>query len=371
MGEKYVGIKSECETFIGTMQRKLYLVNFTLKEDLKRRLKAQIDEGYRKEENIRTIFPGTKPTSDNGILKRLEAISSGKNGQFNSRTFDSMEDAFEFFQRNLEKVGALEYKGNVDDTIIVSLNAENGKSYKGMIDFIEVGDGKYKASIKFSNLGKEVEENNFEDVYESIREENLSRNNKDLYWDNDSTTKDCGDCARITRKPNEYFKNPIDNDIEMRTSYLQNANPKEFWKNHGERVNNRIAVEERQFELTESELKQVVKEATIKLINEYNKQMAKTRGFIKSTHGHRKKRETTPEERAEARRRLGIKEPEEAVVESSIKIAKNKEGTFKAAATKHKKGVQEFASEVLANPEKYSSKMVKKANFARNFGKKK
>ena len=38
MGEKYIGIKSECETFIGTMQRKLYLVNFTLKEELKKRL---------------------------------------------------------------------------------------------------------------------------------------------------------------------------------------------------------------------------------------------------------------------------------------------------------------------------------------------
>ena len=156
MGEKYVGIKSECETFIGTMQRKLYLVNFTLKEELKERIKAKINEGYRKEENIRTIFPGTKPSSDGGILKRLDAISSGKNGQFNSRTFDSMEDAFKFFKRNLEKVGSLEYKDTVDDMIIVSLNADNGKAYKGMIDFIEVGDGKYKANIKFSNLGKEL-----------------------------------------------------------------------------------------------------------------------------------------------------------------------------------------------------------------------
>ena len=31
MGENYIGIKSECESFIGDMQRKLYLVNFTLK----------------------------------------------------------------------------------------------------------------------------------------------------------------------------------------------------------------------------------------------------------------------------------------------------------------------------------------------------
>lgn len=52
-----------------------------------------------------------------------------------------------------------------------------------------------------------------------------------------------------------------------------------------------------------------------------------------------------------------------------IHIAKNKRGTFTAAATKHGMGVQEFASHVLANNDKYSSTMVKKANFARNAAK--
>lgn len=53
----------------------------------------------------------------------------------------------------------------------------------------------------------------------------------------------------------------------------------------------------------------------------------------------------------------------------SIHIAKNKRGTFTAAATKHGMGVQEFASHVLANKDKYSSTMVKKANFAKNAAK--
>lgn len=52
-----------------------------------------------------------------------------------------------------------------------------------------------------------------------------------------------------------------------------------------------------------------------------------------------------------------------------IHIAKNKKGTFTAAATKHGMGVQEFASHVLANKDKFSSAMVKKANFARNASK--
>ena len=52
-----------------------------------------------------------------------------------------------------------------------------------------------------------------------------------------------------------------------------------------------------------------------------------------------------------------------------IYIKPSKRGTFTAAATKHGMGVQEFASRVLANKDKYSPTMVKKANFARNASK--
>lgn len=48
MGDNYIGIKSECETFIGVMQRNLYLVNFTLKEELKNRIKGQLSEAMYK-----------------------------------------------------------------------------------------------------------------------------------------------------------------------------------------------------------------------------------------------------------------------------------------------------------------------------------
>lgn len=53
----------------------------------------------------------------------------------------------------------------------------------------------------------------------------------------------------------------------------------------------------------------------------------------------------------------------------SIHIKPSKKGTFTAAATKHGKSVQAFASQVLANKENYSPAMVKKANFARNASK--
>ena len=49
-----------------------------------------------------------------------------------------------------------------------------------------------------------------------------------------------------------------------------------------------------------------------------------------------------------------------------IRIKPSKRGTFTAAAKKHGKSVQAFASQVLAHKENYSPAMVKKANFARN-----
>lgn len=53
----------------------------------------------------------------------------------------------------------------------------------------------------------------------------------------------------------------------------------------------------------------------------------------------------------------------------SIHIQPSKRGTFTAAAKRRGKGVQEFARQVLANKDNYSSAMVKKANFARNASK--
>ena len=52
-----------------------------------------------------------------------------------------------------------------------------------------------------------------------------------------------------------------------------------------------------------------------------------------------------------------------------IHIDPSKRGTFKAQATRMGMSVQEAARHILANKDKYSSKMVKKANFARNFAK--
>ena len=53
----------------------------------------------------------------------------------------------------------------------------------------------------------------------------------------------------------------------------------------------------------------------------------------------------------------------------SIKIDPAKRGTFKTQATKMGMSVQEAARHILRNKDKYSTAMVRKANFARNFAK--
>jgi hypothetical protein len=65
----------------------------------------------------------------------------------------------------------------------------------------------------------------------------------------------------------------------------------------------------------------------------------------------------------------GFNMPNSYAKGGSIHIKKSKRGTFTAAAKKRGKSVQEFARQVLANKEKYSAAMVKKANFARNASK--
>lgn len=52
-----------------------------------------------------------------------------------------------------------------------------------------------------------------------------------------------------------------------------------------------------------------------------------------------------------------------------IHIAPSKRGTLTAAATKHGMSAMAFAHKVMNNKDDYSSKMVKKANFAINFNK--
>jgi hypothetical protein len=140
--------------------------------------------------------------------------------------------------------------------------------------------------------------------------------------------------------------------------------------------------------VTESELKEVIKEAAIKLIKEYgdtpNGQYAlgklQARQRFRDNDTHKAARTNyyagfnAPEDERKYKQwaKAGAAGYEDGKKEfnveesSDIEIKPSKKGTFTAAASKHGKSVQGFASQVLNNKEDYSPAMVKKANFARN-----
>jgi hypothetical protein len=146
-GDTYTGMRSDCESFLSDMQRNLYLVNFTMKEDFKRRFSNRINEGFRKEENIKTTFNGTKPMTEKGVFKRINDLT--KNGQLNTRTFGSLNDVMEFYGKILGNIGSLSTIEPNESTHIVQLDANNGMTYFGLLRVKDEG-GKCKASITFS-----------------------------------------------------------------------------------------------------------------------------------------------------------------------------------------------------------------------------
>jgi len=185
MGDTYVGMASDCESFLSDMQRKLYLVNFTLKEELKRRLKAEISEGYKKEENIKTTFHGTKPSTEKGLFKRINDLT--KNGQLNTRTFGSVSDVIDFYRKILGNAGTLRCIDTCEeDNYVVKLETEGGRSYYGIMRTKDVGDGQLKASITFSphsndNDNADTSHDGDEQV---IEDDNLNKTRKKLSMEN-------------------------------------------------------------------------------------------------------------------------------------------------------------------------------------------
>jgi hypothetical protein len=138
------------------MQRNLYLVNCTMKEDLKRRLSNRINESWTREENIKTTFHGTKPSTEKGLFKRINDLT--KNGQLNTRVFNGVDDAFEFYNKILGNMGTLQTVEPNDSIHIVKLDTNNGMSYYGLMRTKDSGDGRCKASITFSPHSEEMEQ---------------------------------------------------------------------------------------------------------------------------------------------------------------------------------------------------------------------
>lgn len=331
MGDKYVGIKSECETFIGDMQRKLYLVNFTLKEELKQRLKAKINESMPKNlANHDEVdkFMGRKPKSIKARINQIYRIVK-KYGIDSKVYHDENWQAISDYYRAISSLGCeVEMKpcGHIS-------NIDSMESDGGYCDYAEDGmprSKQYAIKIMFED-GMAI----------------------------DGYIK-CMAAGTVSDPFSRY-----DTCIVL-------------WPKN----NRELAMENRnmnkQIKLTESELKQIVREAAMNLIREYGENVS---NYIKRSHGRAKKignpildrqEREKYQDRQFAKQHKQIDKAAKVQEENSdIEIKPSKRGTFTAAATKHGKSVQGFANQVLKNKDNYSPAMVKKANFAKNFGGKK
>ena len=467
MGEKYVGIKSECETFIGTMQRKLYLVNFTLKEELKKRLRDRINESRPKNlANIEDVekFMGRRPKTIKARINQIYRIV--KRYGIDSKLYhDDHWQAKDDYYRAITSLGCdFEMRpcgnsNNVDNRdgitsdggycdyaedgmprskqYAVKIMYDDGMNIGGYIKFMAAGTvedpfasydtcmvlwPKSNKVLEAKNMGKQVRlteaelkqiiketatkiltetplnydidnfsgrwSKNMPDDYIDGESEGYfdDPNRKgDIEYDLDDYASEEGDTRPmkdiendyswglydvqpIAQSPeSEYAMSPkagVPFDVDKAISMRNRGN---YWTDrelrHGGRVMDKYvhgkydgedvgdAWDDLHYEskepmkVTESEVKELVREAAMQIINEYNQRMANTKRFVRSTHGHgdasKRRKRATPEERAETRRRLEIPELEK-VTEESIDIDPKNKGKFTATKKATGKSTEEL-----------------------------
>ena len=278
MGDNYIGMRSDCESFLSDMQRNLYLVNFTLKEELKRRLRSKINESMPKNPiNVSDggfdKFIGRRPKTIKARINQIYKIV--KKYGIDSRTYsDEHWQAIEDYYRAITSLGCeVELKPCGHISHADSIESDGGYCDYDPDDHMPRSK-QYAIKIMFDD-GMNI----------------------------DGYIK-CMACGTLEDPFSRYDTCMV------------------LWPKSNS------VLESKEIKLTESELKKLVKEATYKILRNINESK-----------------------------------------KSTIKIAKNKRGTFTREASKHNKTPKQFAKEVLSSPDKYSSKMVKKANFCNNFGK--
>ena len=465
MGEKYVGIKSECETFIGTMQRKLYLVNFTLKEELKKRLRDRINESRPKNlANIEDVekFMGRRPKTIKARINQIYRIVK-KYGidsrKYNDESWQAIDDYYRAITSlgcevelkpcgHLNNADSMESDGGYCDydpydhmprskQYAIRIMFEDGMTIDGYIKCMAAGTvsdpfasydtcmvlwPKSNKVLEAKNMSKQVRlteaelkqiiketatkiltetplnydidnfsgrwSKNMPDDYIDGESEGYfdDPNRKgDIEYDLDDYASEEGDTRPMKDIENDYSwglydVQPIAQSPESEYAMSQKAgvpfdvdkaismrNRGNYWTDrelrHGGRVMDKYvrgkydgedvgdAWDDLHYEskepmkVTESEVKELVREAAMQIINEYNQRMANTKRFVRSTHGHgdasKRRKKATPEERAETRRRLGIPELEK-VTEESIDIDPKNKGKFTATKKATGKSTEEL-----------------------------
>jgi hypothetical protein len=465
MGDTYVGMASDCESFLSDMQRKLYLVNFTMKEDFKREFREKLNESMPKNlANHDEVdkFVGRRPKTMKARINQIYRIVKryGIDSKvYHDENWQAISDYYRAISSlgcevemkpcgHIENIDSMESDGGYCDyaedgmprskQYAVKIMFEDGMNIDGYIKCMAAGTmedpfssydtcivlwPKSNRMLENKDMNKEIKltEDELKQLVKEAATKVLSETplNYDIdnfsgrwtksepsdeewaladsaangdylddpfhapnSWDDDEWVDGDKDMEndyswdRFENKPmapgldNSYLagKRSIPRDID---SAIAQRNRKNNWSDgelrHGRRMMDKWVNGQRDNEdledgwddiqythrfegkepikVTEEELKQLVREASMQIINEYNNKMAKVKRFVRSTYGHgdasKRRKTATPEERAEARRRLGIKEPEKTE-EESIEIKPENKGKFTATKKATGKSTEEL-----------------------------
>lgn len=467
MGEKYVGIKSECETFIGTMQRKLYLVNFTLKEELKNRLRDKINESRPKNlansEDIEK-FMGRRPKTIKARINQIYRIVK-KYGIDTRKYHDEAWQAIDDYYRAITSLGcevelkpcghlnnadSMESDGGYCDydpydhmprskQYAIKIMFEDGMAIDGYIKCMAAGTvedpfssydtcmvlwPKQNNVLETKDMSKQMRltEAELKQVVKEAAIKILSETplNYDVdnfsgRWNKNMPDNDEDLALAISNASGDYLDDPfnppnswdddewVDGDKDMENDYswdlhdwkpdyssqidreISRRNDKTNWTDrelrHGGRVMDKYVhgkydgedvgdawddlhyESKKPIKVTESEVKELVREAAMKLIREYGENV---RNFVKRTHGAGKIKTGNPIkdkelrdkwlERKSKKETKGIaKQTDES---SSIEIKPENKGKFTATKKATGKSTEELTHS--KNP-----LTRKRANFAK------
>lgn len=281
MGDTYVGMASDCESFLSDMQRKLYLVNFTLKEELKERLKAKINESMPKNlANHDEVdkFMGRKPKSIKARINQVYRIVK-KYGIDSKVYHDENWQAISDYYRAISSLGcevemkpcaslsnadSMESDGGYTDydpydnmprskQYAIKIMFEDGMNIDGYIKCMAAGTvedpfSRYDTCIVLWPKNNRVLEDR------KMRNESINE-----YGDKPENREKMGAVAKrgIMKGDVKPYQNAM-NSLNKRKS--QKEDYKDFQKG--------FENESRQIKLSEAELKQVVKEAAMKILSE-------------------------------------------------------------------------------------------------------
>lgn len=332
MGDTYVGMTSDCESFLSDMQRKLYLVNFTLKEELKERLKAKINESMPKNlANHDEVdkFMGRKPKSIKARINQVYRIVK-KYGIDSKVYHDENWQAISDYYRAISSLGcevemkpcaslsnadSMESDGGYTDydpydnmprskQYAIKIMFEDGMNIDGYIKCMAAGTvedpfSRYDTCIvlwpknnrvledrKMRN--ESINENDFmnkwfdrnEEDHLAKAREGLWRRDRENFYNNHPDFRPSN--GQVEEGINEYGDKPetrekmgavakrgiMKGDVKPYQRAMSSLGKRGSRKEDYVDFQRGFENENRQIKLSEAELKQVVKEAAIKILNE-------------------------------------------------------------------------------------------------------